>query len=735
MKQNWKRLTGALLALVLCLGILPMESRAEAGDWAGVTHMNIFGAGTDLRGRNYPFARYDNLIEDLLDGEGRPVISTQADDIRYRKAGVMFQAAPIDSDGTREYYFREAGFYDIAFYSRNRLDAAKIKLLGAAEQVLDFTEQVYGSGDNAIYAYSTRASVSGSGSAVVRYDDTDVLTIVLTQVEETGPWPTTMLVTGYRERSSGVLSEVTLELTGFNLPDDPAAYALWDSENETRIAAASSVSGDDKGLYVTFAFDGGIPAGELMGWPNLFINGSLSYYYLPAEKREEDQGKMIDRYKQYGFVQIPSVYSGTCETGLDAINVTNAGATYIDGAPAFSGEYVDYPPDPHLGTYMGLGMPLFPGMSHEVGPIMGGFAPAYFFSAETGETKHEIYLYGTEELDPAQLAICGANLVEPFTRNTFGDGEGTLYFYRGVITKPAADGYIGIVYRDAPLYTLPTYQVADYSKARLPLNWVDEFEPPKAWYEAPAPLVCTCWVDDYQTDEAGVMTSFDVAFSGFNLPTDYSAYSLYCFEAADADQVFARAAALRVDDYGKTIVTFTVKNPQYASCTTYPRIFDCPVSYLAYSSSHSEAGKPLMSYTVYPVGGVWRITNALKTYGMWWGATTRVFSPYQVLGKTYEEEPVAFTWAGTDTVTAEAVITGRDLMWNQFMENEEDWVTYTVLLAVYDKNGRMIDTVSKQITSPQRVSLTADATDGASASLFCLGSEMEPVKAKLSSEP
>ena len=98
MKQNWKRLTGALLALVLCLGILPMESRAEAGDWAGVTHMNIFGAGTDLRGRNYPFARYDDLIEDLLDGEGRPVISTQADDIRYRKAGVMFQAAPIDSD-------------------------------------------------------------------------------------------------------------------------------------------------------------------------------------------------------------------------------------------------------------------------------------------------------------------------------------------------------------------------------------------------------------------------------------------------------------------------------------------------------------------------------------------------------------------------------------------------------------------------------------------------------------
>ncbi len=726
MRRNWKRLTGVLLALLLCLGCLPTVSVAAAEDWGAVTHMNIFGAGTDLRGRNYPYARYDDMIADLLDEEGRPDFSDEADSIRYRKAGVMFQAATVMHEQVREYYFCDPGYYEIAFYATQRLDADAIALSGAVSVGWSFAERILGSGQYRLYVYTALISLEGSGTVYVSYEDQNVQTLTMTQISEEGAWPTTMLVSGYRELSDGVISELTLSLTGFNLPTEAGAYALWDSENEGCLAKATAVSGDDRGLSVTFSFDGGMSAEMLSAWPNLYINGSLSYYYVPEEDRDW-------RYEQYGFVQLPSIYSGTMESGLEAINVTNAGATYIEGAPVFSGDYSDYPPEPHLGLYMGLGMPLWSDMDYVM-----GMCPAYFFSAETGDTLHEIYLYGTEALDATQLRVCGTELVEPFTLNTYGDGLGTLYFYRGVIAKPDADGYIGIVYRDAPLYTLPAYQVADYSAARLPFDW-DQYswDEPDRWYEQPAPLICTCWVQDYETDEAGVMSSFDVAFSGFNLPTDYQDYSLHCFEAEDAGEVFASASGLRVDEYGKTVVTFTVVNPRYATATTYPQIYGCATNYLAYYSSGRGS-----NYTVSEQNGIWRVTEALKTYGMYWGATVRVFSPYKVLEKDYTAiygAGVDFTWpadgAVDGSVTVEALVSGDELRRNQFEEDESCWTRYTVLLAVYDENGRMLDLASREITSPQRVSLTADAEGAASASLFCLRNGTDPIKSRVTARP
>lgn len=753
MKALWNRVLGLLLALLLCLGALPLTPQAqepEEGD--GLIAMNIFGAGTNLIGRSYLMARYDSRLEGLLDEDGRPDFESFEDGIRYRKAGKMLQAANLQGSRMREYYFLESGVYDIAFYSQKQLDARRMRLLGSAYVSGSFTERVYGEGDYALYVYFASLWVPEEDCTATLYlDGTEAVQLVLTHISVTGSWPTSCEVTGYREASDGVLSALRLRLTGFNLPGEAGAYSLRDEDSGALLAEAAEVEGSGGEATLLFRFDGGMDSG-LLSWPNLYIDGALSFYYAPEEERDW-------RYESYGFVQIPSVYSGVCETGLTGVNLTNAGATNIESFPVFSGQYMDYPPDGRIGSYMGLGMPLL--AAYQADWIRDGMAsPAYFLAASDGATVHELYLYGTEELEPSRLGVVGAELTEPFTCSVFGDGNGTLYTYRAVVSIPAEGELLGVDYRDAPLASFPVHRVENFQDARIPRDYdpyEDPFHLPSQWSETPAPLVCTCWTEDFQLDGDGVISSFDLAFSGFNLPADYSDYRLFCYEAEQeleaardsgeaydaADYVFAQASSLRVDEYGKTVVTFQVRNPRYAGCTTYPIFYRMDtenhytdMKYFSYYSSIYSEGNELMNYNVYEGhDGKWYITEALRDYGLFYGVTLRAFSPYNVLGKDYDAlfgKALDFDWTGDDTVTVSAYITSDVFRWGW---DEEDPPSVTVLLAAYDEAGRLLSVNSEVLHAPGRVSLSTDAAGAASASLFCLDSLLSPIKTKQSAAP
>ena len=753
MKARWNRVLGLLLALLLCLGGLPLKPQAqepeEEGD--GLIAMNIFGAGTNLIGRSYLMARYDSRLEGLLDEDGRPDFESEEDGIRYRKAGKMLQAANLQASRERAYYFLESGSYDIAFYAQKRLDVQRMRLEGVSTYG-SFTERVYGEGEYALYVYFARLWVSdGDSEATLYLNESPAVRFSLSQIHETGSWPTSCELMGYRELSDGVLSALRLRLTGFNLPGEAGAYSLRDETDGELLAEADEAWGSGGEVTLLFRFADGMDYGRL-SWPNLYIDGALSFYYAPEEERDW-------RYEAYGFVQIPSVYSGVCETGLTAVNLTGAGATQIESYPLIAGEYMDYPPDGQVRSYMGLGMPLL--AEYQADWVRDGMAaPAYFLAADDGAGVHELYLYGTEELEPERLGLVGVELTEPFTRSVFGDGDGTLYTYRAAVSIPADAEMLGVDYQDAPLASFPLYRVENFGDARIPSDYdpvEDPFHEPEHWSETPAPLVCTCWAEDFQLGEDGRICSFDLAFSGFNLPTQASDYRLHCIEAEHdleaaresgepfepSDYIFAEAESLRVDDYGKTVVHFAVRNPAYVGCTTYPIFYHMDdfnhyldMKYFSYYSSMYEEGNERISYTVYEdADGKWYITEALRNYGMFYGVTLRAFSPCNVLGKDYEAvfgKALDFDWTGEDTVTVSAYVTSDEFRWGW---DEEDPPTLTVLLAAYDADGRLLSVSSEVLHAPGRVSLSTDAAGAASAALYCLDSQQSPIKNKQTTVP
>lgn len=764
MKLIWKRIRVLVLALALVLGVLPgLAGASEAPPYDmddGLTHMNIFGAGTDLIGRAYPFARYDSRIQDLLDESGRPDYAGMEEDIRYRKAGVMFQAASLEGTREREYFFSGGGAYQIVFYSTKRLLTDNLTWSSTDAPLVNdrFTERVIGEGEYALFSYVNFVSVPETdASATLYYGGTPAASLTLRQISETGVFVTNMLVSSYREQEPGVFSELTLELYGFNLPMDAAAYALREEhlsneqgeivEDGQLLAAASAVQQEEiaftcQRVTVTFSFENGIDHGALNVWPELYINDALSFYYAPPEQRGDW------RYNYYDFVQLPNCYSGRLATGLQAVNLTNAAATDINMSPEFTGAFLDYPPLTQVREYWGMGQALFPAEKDWQYQYSGMEAPAYWLAATGDASIHELYLYGEAELDPALLQLYGVEVAEPFMVSVFGDGGGELYTYRAAIRVPEAGGTLGLSYCDSPLFDLPLYRVADLDKARIPTDyeWA-QWEPATEWEDYPAPLVCTCWAADFTLGADGGMRSFDLALSGFNLPTDPAAYDLFSYEAADAGETFVRAEAVRVDDYGKTIVTFSVENPKYLRGATYPILCDVVArnhypGNMNFFTSYSNMGGPgLTGRTVAPGGdGLWHITRDLRDYGMFCGCALRLFSPWNVLGKDYDamfSKPVDFAWneGETDAVSVTAYVTSSDLQRNADLAPEEQ-ITVTVLLALYDEAGRLIGVTTQEITAPQTVKLSLSDEDADSAALFCWvqGDALTPLKEKVSSQ-
>ena len=716
-----KRIFSVFLALVLCLSLLPgitPTAKAEAAVDIGLTHMNIFGGGTNLIGRHYPFARYDSLISDLLDEEGRQDYETEAEEIRYRKAGVMFQAASLEASSSREYFFTGSGSYEVVFYANKKLDPSLMEWKYADTSNPDssrkFYEWVIGDGEDAIYSYRSWIHVpESSTTASLYYNGSPVVTLTLTLIDESETWVTNCMVDSFREQEPGIFSELTLELFGFNLPSDPSAYALYQSYGGDLLAKASQayqveIAYTCDRTTVVFSFEDGMSYDELISWPDLYINGNLSYYYAKPEDRNEE------RFHDYGFVQLPNCYSGLCATGLEAVNLTNAAARNIEMHPIFSGGY-DYPPEKNLSDYAGLGMYLFPSRASWQYTYEGNGSPAYWLARSGANSIHELYLYGYEKLDLDLLKLSGVDMVEPFTVSVFGDGGWELYTYRAVISVPAAGGTIGLSYNGCPLVNLPAYRVSGLDEAQVPIDWdIYDSESPTEFESYPAPLVCTCWTSDV-TLENGVMTDFDVALSGFNLPNgegenDALAYELYCHEAADNGETFATAESVKVDKYGKTIVHFKVVDAKYGPCTCDLYIYGRNMIYCTYTGNKLPDGSGY-------------ITDELRLYGgMRNGVGVRVFSPYNVLGKNYEKTPVTTTWNedDSDTVSITANITSWDLQRNDLRAVDDEPSQVMVVMAVYNEAGRMIGVVTKTITEPELVTLTLSSKDAQRACLFVL---------------
>ena len=139
--------------------------------------------------------------------------------------------------------------------------------------------------------------------------------------------------------------------------------------------------------------------------------------------------------------------------------------------------------------------------------VRGDDAYTPFYFEDVGKpTNHEIILYSTTELDPQMLHLTTGTLVDGFTRGVCGDGEGTLYYYKGTIEVPAEGGYIIIFYQQNSVVRLDTRRITGFDGATTCL-FTNIY--PKSY-----------------TVSNDIISSFTVEVAGLGLPITVDSYAI-----------------------------------------------------------------------------------------------------------------------------------------------------------------------------------------------------------------
>jgi hypothetical protein len=280
-----RKILSLLLALLLCVGLLPLSAMAE-GEWdnMGFTNINITNAGADeLEGWvSGSFSGFDNGDRESADGF---------------KTRVMVRSAYLRE--TMNYYFppaESATTHELTLYGKKQVTASSIQITGATLQG-SFVEHTYGRGSGKVYFYVGKISVPNGCTAVIKIDGKTLTTISMRRLVST---EAVKLVTGmetldYTENASNKITSFQVRMSGFNIyfPNNPEYYKLGDGND--KLVCSSVSNKDDVGCFVlTFNVGNYEDAGYFV-WRNLTIRNEVptwfNEYYLKrvkTEKEEED---------------------------------------------------------------------------------------------------------------------------------------------------------------------------------------------------------------------------------------------------------------------------------------------------------------------------------------------------------------------------------------------------------------------------------------------------------------
>ncbi|HAL62990.1 MAG TPA: hypothetical protein DCO93_00940 [Clostridiales bacterium] len=212
------------------------------------------------------------------------------------------------------------------------------------------------------------------------------------------------------------------------------------------------------------------------------------------------------------------------ESGLYAINITDAGAAQIDTWAS---------------TGHGKGSVMFPVMS--LTPMDWEEPLGYFFRATGEPTLHKLTVYGSKHIDESDITLAGVRSTGVFQETVYGEGEETLYAYTVPFMTHTEDFTISV-------------KVDGQTALDIPCTHI----PP----EAPHPYVTNLYPEDYTENKDGYLESFTVKIGGFSLPADKSSYKFQ--RNIDTEPYyntdFAECSAISAkDEYGEFTLTFTLK--------------------------------------------------------------------------------------------------------------------------------------------------------------------------------
>ena len=212
------------------------------------------------------------------------------------------------------------------------------------------------------------------------------------------------------------------------------------------------------------------------------------------------------------------------ESGLYAINITDAGAAQIDTWAS---------------TGRGKGSVMFPVMS--LTPMDWEEPLGYFFRATGEPTLHKLTVYGSKHIDESDITLAGVRSTGVFQETVYGEDEEALYAYTVPFMAHTEDFTISVKIDGQTVLDIPCTHI-----------------PP----EAPHPYVTNLYPEDYTENKDGYLESFTVKIGGFSLPDDKSAYNFQ--QMVDLhwyNKRFAECTAIsEKDEYGEFTLTFTLKN-------------------------------------------------------------------------------------------------------------------------------------------------------------------------------
>lgn len=133
----------------------------------------------------------------------------------------------------------------------------------------------------------------------------------------------------------------------------------------------------------------------------------------------------------------------------------------------------------------------------------------YFIPWSDQGSRHELTLYGYEDLEPADIEVLGVRLLGSIEKHVYGDVDSTgmderLYWYTVPVFVPMNDTALDIHVKGEPFAVIPLTHIGG---------------------ACPVALVSTMQVYDYEEGASpDTLRSMTLRYSGFNLPTNPAAY-------------------------------------------------------------------------------------------------------------------------------------------------------------------------------------------------------------------
>lgn len=274
MKKRMNRSLSLLLALVLCIGLLPpLPARAESSVW-----LNLDGASSGPASQVYQIP----LAVGYADGDDHLSIVAEgaSSTLYYNGSG----------DSVRR----------LVLYSAEQLSELSLAGNAAFAPGSSFVEGCYGENSGMYHAlYYYVAEVTVSGSFQVKSGTDTVADVTMSAVGGTPDKPliTTIYVKD-QTFTDGVLSSFVVRVSGFKLPTDQAnSYGLDIGDNKALYCQSLTVDG--AGIDLTF----NVPSGYIInGWPYLYIDDEAAFYFSGSclsdgsfRALSTDDGSVIDR--------------------------------------------------------------------------------------------------------------------------------------------------------------------------------------------------------------------------------------------------------------------------------------------------------------------------------------------------------------------------------------------------------------------------------------------------------